>query len=97
MEVAQDARPLHGAPGGRPGGGGQVLPGRQGVEGRRRGPLCLRAATPAGRDAPAQQTDPPEEAEATEPRYQRSWQYQSTVSRTFGVSHQTVCRAEQPE
>ena len=62
VEVAQDARPLHGPPGGRPGGGGQVLPGRQGVEGRRRGPLCLRAATPAGRDAPAQQTDPPEES-----------------------------------
>ena len=38
VEVSQDAGPLHGAPGSRTGCGGQVLPGRQGVEARRRSP-----------------------------------------------------------
>ena len=38
VEVTQDAGPLHGAPDSRTGGGGQVLPGRQGVEARRRSP-----------------------------------------------------------
>ena len=38
VEVSQDAGPLHGAPISRTGCGGQVLPGRQGVEARRRSP-----------------------------------------------------------
>ena len=38
VEVAADASPVHGAPDSRTGRGGQVLPGRQGVEARRRSP-----------------------------------------------------------
>ena len=38
VEVAADARPVHRAPSSRTGSGGQVLPGLQGVEARRRSP-----------------------------------------------------------